>query len=225
MKTFVKICGLTTIEDARVAVKAGADLLGFILYPKSPRYVSPRQIAQITTELQHEPAFHNRSIPIQTVGVFVNEDEKDISQALHMAGLDLAQLHGDEPSSMLRTFAGRSYKAMRPVDAKEARNQAKAYALASLTPATENRVPRWLLDAYEPGIYGGTGKRADWHNAAELAQEFPGLLLAGGLTAANVAKAIQSVQPWGVDVASGVELEPGKKNHQAVYDFVRAAKS
>lgn len=229
MKTFIKICGLTNIEDARVAVEAGADLLGFIIYPKSPRYVSPPQIAEIITTIRHEQGKGADKKLVQTVGVFVNENEEDIQQILDDTGLDLVQLHGDEPPSMLQSmrslYPHRAYKALRPEDEIEANEQAKQYANSGVTSshASVDR-PIWLLDAYEAGIYGGTGKRADWQSAAKLARVYPGLLLAGGLRAENVAKAIQHVQPWGVDVASGVESEPGQKDHQAIWDFVSAAK-
>lgn len=224
MKTFIKICGLTNIEDARVAVEAGADLLGFILYPKSPRYVSPTQITEIITTLRSEQlAAPTKKAMAKTVGVFVNESEQSITQILKSTGLDLVQLHGDETPEMLQSFSGRAYKALRPADAIEASAQAQQYADPALDSDHDSSTPRWLLDAYEEGVYGGTGKRANWESAAKLARAHPGLLLAGGLDAENVAKAIQSVRPWGVDVASGVEREPGKKDHQAVRRFILAA--
>ena len=224
MKTFIKICGLTNIEDARIAVEVGADLLGFILYPKSPRYVSPAQIAEIITTIQREQEESTSAMRFKTVGVFVNESAQHIGDILEKTGLDLVQLHGDESpdmhQSMLGAYPQRVYKALRPADESEANDQAEWYVKGDAMPFHER--PSWLLDAYEAGVYGGTGKRADWDSAAKLAKAYPGLLLAGGLRADNVAKAIQHVGPWGVDVASGVEREPGKKDHQAVRNFVEA---
>lgn len=229
MKTFIKICGLTNIEDARVAVEAGADLLGFILYPKSPRYVAPLQIAEIISTIEQVQAQVPNQKRVKTVGVFVNESEEHICHILESTGLDLVQLHGDESpamhQSMLRAYPQRAYKALRPADEIEANEQAEQYADSGSdsSPTALPDRPSWLLDAYEAGLYGGTGKRADWDSAAKLAKAYPGLLLAGGLRAENVAKAIQHVQPWGVDVASGVEREPGRKDHQAIWDFIAAA--
>jgi phosphoribosylanthranilate isomerase len=232
--TRVKICGITNLADARVAVEAGADLLGFILYPRSPRYVEPGKIKKIikaiTTELEDSglkigvAAGESPSPNLQSsilkfprfVGVFVNEPLPRVAAILAEAGLDYAQLHGDETPEMVAALEGRGFKALRPADADAATAQAERYA--GLGPAPG---PRWLVDAYDPHEYGGTGKRADWHVAAELARRYPGLLLAGGLTPDNVAAAIRTVRPWGVDVSSGVERSPGQKDHEKVRAFIR----
>lgn len=210
----VKICGITNLDDALVAVEAGADLLGFILYPKSPRYIVPAAIARIVARIKadHAPA-------IRCVGVFVNEPLEVIRAILAEASLDYAQLHGDEPPALLDALPGRAYKALRPATAAEATAQANTFARTA--PA---HGPRLMVDAYDPAEYGGTGKKADWTAAATLARRHPGLLLAGGLTPDNVAAAIRTVQPWGVDVASGVEASPGHKDHAKVRAFVRHAK-
>jgi len=215
----VKICGITNRADAALAVEAGADLLGFIFYAKSPRYVEPDTVQEIITHvkaIRGQPAER----PPRFVGVFVNEPFERISAILTETGLDYAQLHSDEDPDLVKRFRGRAFKALRPDSASEARHEADEYA--HLGPADG---PRWLLDAYDPKAYGGTGKKADWTVAAQLAKQYPGLLLAGGLTPDNVADAIQTVQPWGVDVSSGVEAEPGRKEHARVRAFIARAKS
>ncbi|MCB0084520.1 MAG: phosphoribosylanthranilate isomerase [Caldilineaceae bacterium] len=207
--TTIKICGLTNLADALVATQAGADLLGFIFFPKSPRYVSPETTATIILEVRAaNPA-------IKTVGVFVNEPAERIVAVMTATGLDYAQLHGDETADWFGPLPGRCYKGLRPADGAEAASQAAAFAPLSTIDGL-----RWMLDAYDPAAYGGTGQRADWHTAATLARQYPGLLLAGGLTPENVAQVIQLVQPWGVDVASGVEAEPGRKDHAKVQAFI-----
>lgn len=215
MSTFVKICGITNTDDARIALDAGADLLGFIFYPKSPRYVEPEQVAQIIQSLQGE----TDALP-KFVGVFVNETPERIRTMLDEIGLNYAQLHSEEAPDVLQELRPRAFKALRPADAAAAEREAALYA--DLGPADG---PRWLIDAYDPNAYGGTGKRADWHTAAALARRYPGLLLAGGLTPENVADAVRTVHPWGVDVSSGVEAEPGRKDHARVRQFLQAVRA
>jgi phosphoribosylanthranilate isomerase len=211
----IKICGITNLTDATVAVNAGADLLGFILYPKSPRYVTPEIVATIVAALRAQA----RTVPLPLlVGVFVNATPDTVSQVLESTGLDLAQLHGDEPPAHLTALDGRGFKALRPANRDEALAAAEQYW--ELGPS---HGPRLLLDAFAPMAYGGTGQVADWSLAAGLAQRYPGLLLAGGLTPDNVGAAITAVQPWGVDVSSGVEAAPGRKDHWKVRAFVEAA--
>ena len=217
----VKICGITNFDDARVALEAGADYLGFILYPKSPRYIAPEKVREVRLEIADwvsQSLIPNPQSP-RLVGVFVNERVEYIAETLAFSALDYAQLHGDEPPEFLQQLAGKAYKAVRPADAESARDAAARFASLGLDDG-----PQLLIDAYDPAEYGGTGKKADWHVAAELAQRHPRLMLAGGLTAANVAQAIRAVRPWAVDVASGVEASPGRKDHDAVRAFVRAAK-
>lgn len=229
---YVKICGITNLADARVAVEAGADLLGFIFYPKSPRYVAPDTVAEIVREIRDgrlgsNSASANLPSPISNlqsstpkfVGVFVNESSARISEILTFAQLDYAQLHGNETPIMLTQLAGRAYKALRPANAAEAVVGADQFA--RLGPVDG---PRVMIDAYDPNLYGGTGKTADWDVVSALARRYPGILLAGSLTAENVASAMQRVQPWGVDVSSGVEAAPGRKDHAKVRAFVQAAK-
>ncbi len=210
--TVVKICGLTNLDDAQCAVEAGAELLGFILYPKSPRFIPPACIAPITAALRElAPA-------VVMVGVFVNATPDDVARALDEAGLHLAQLSGDEPPDHLRALQGRAYKAVREAA------QADIYLSAIQNPKSrvQNR-PDLLLDANHPTLYGGSGMRADESLAATLSRQCR-LLLAGGLTPDNVADAIRVARPWGVDVSSGIESAPGRKDHAKVRAFIAAAK-
>lgn len=212
--TIVKICGLTNLEDALVAAAAGADLLGFILYPKSPRYVAPEAITEILAGVR--AAF---PAPPRSVGVFVNAPTTQVLAVLDHTGLDLAQLHGDESAAEVAALAGRGFKAVRPAGFEDALALAKAYAAIGASAG-----PAMLIDAYDPHAYGGTGQRSDWTAAAAVAQRVSHLLLAGGLTPDNVAAAVQAVRPWGVDVASGVEASPGRKDHAKVRAFIAAAR-
>lgn len=208
--TVVKICGITTLEDALAAVEAGADLLGFNFYPPSPRYLSPEACARITAGLRK---FGSRA---RTVGVFVNAPAYDILRILDGCELDLAQLSGDEPAGLLQALAGRGFKAIRPTSARAAQEALQAYPHPDSPPAL-------LLDAWKPGEFGGTGVTGDWAIARSLSVQVP-LLLAGGLHPANVGEAIGQVRPWGVDVASGVEASPGRKDPQKMAAFVDAAR-
>lgn len=199
----VKICGITALEDALAAVEAGADLLGFNFYPKSPRYLTPEACVRLVASL---PA------PVLKVGVFVNEPAGDVARILAECGLDLAQLHGDEPPGELQSLGGRAFKAFRGLGQQHAE-------FAAAGPGA----PAFLIDGYSPALYGGTGQTADWSAARAIAEQYP-ILLAGGLTPENVGVAIAQAQPWGVDVASGVESAPGRKEHARVHAFIQAAK-
>lgn len=210
MTVKVKICGLTNLVDAQVALDAGADFLGFILYAKSPRYITPAQLAQLLADLE-VPA------QVQTVGVFVNTPTAEVITTLQETGLKLAQLHGDEAETALATLDGRGYKVLRPVD-DSAAQQASLFTSYPMSTA-----PQLMLDAYLPNAFGGTGHQVDWSLAATVAQTTPRLMLAGGLKAANVQVAIEKVMPWAVDVASGVESAPGRKDHDQVRAFVANA--
>jgi phosphoribosylanthranilate isomerase len=152
------------------------------------------------------------------VGVFVNTPPREVQYALYTAGLHYAQLHGDEGAEQLAELRGRAYKALRPTSPEAALDGAVQYG--GLGPGGG---PQLLIDAYHPAEYGGTGARADWRAAAAVARQVPRLLLAGGLTPQNVAAAVEAVHPWGVDVSSGVEAAPGRKDHQKLREFVRAA--
>jgi phosphoribosylanthranilate isomerase len=211
----VKICGLTNSVDACAAAQAGANYLGFIFYPPSPRSVTAEAVVEIVRELgEHRPVL---------VGVFVNESPAQIAAILARCGLDLAQLSGDETPSAVgdptSPLYGRSYKALRPASRIEAEADAEWFVPPRLHPEQ----PALLLDTYHPTLRGGTGRIADWSIAAELAAAVPRLMLAGGLTPENVAQAVAQVRPYAVDVASGVEAAPGRKDHDAVRAFIAQA--
>jgi phosphoribosylanthranilate isomerase len=224
----VKICGITNLEDALVAVEAGADYLGFIFYPESKRAIMP-QAAQIIVEVLRSEV----DCPF-LVGVFVNETSERMADIMDMCDLDFAQLSGEEVPALIGETAspifGVAYKALRPASLTEAEVEAEWF----LPPNYEAEIkrqkddggrPSILLDTFHPTLRGGTGETGNWAMAAKLAQDIPGLMLAGGLTADNVAEAVRQVRPYGVDVASGVEASPGKKDHDLVRAFVLNAKT
>jgi phosphoribosylanthranilate isomerase len=206
----IKICGLTHLDDALAALDAGADYLGFNFYPHSPRSISPRACATIVSSI----ARSRRPSSVTAVGIFVNEAPARIAALLDECGLDLAQLHGDESPAHLTLLWGRAFKAFRGTA-----DGTDFAAFAKISPG----VPALLIDGYTPHAYGGTGQKADWSAARAVAAQFP-VFLAGGLTPENVAEAIAQVNPWGVDVASGVESAPGRKDHVKVRAFVQAAR-
>ena len=219
----VKICGLTRFEDALVALQAGADYLGFIFYPPSPRAITPEAAASLITHLR--AAFPPGPWPLapRFVGVFVNEPPAAAAAILDGCGLDLAQLSGDEPAADVTDPAsplfGRAYKALRPRTPDEAEAGAARFAAS---PGGDG--PCLLLDTPHGRLYGGTGETGDWGIAAALAARLPGLMLAGGLTPANVAAAVAAVRPFAVDVAGGVERAPGLKDADRVRAFIANAK-
>jgi phosphoribosylanthranilate isomerase len=212
----IKICGITNWEDARAAALAGADFLGFIFYPHSPRYVTPELAGQIIT------ALHSEGLTVITVGVFVDAPLAEIERTMLRAGLDLAQLHGNEPATQVQALRGRAFKALRPRPGEKVEADVFPYLSAGPEVAW---APQLLLDTYHSGAYGGTGQVGDWQLARALAQRCQRLLLAGGLTPDNVAQAIAEVRPWGVDVSSGVEASPGRKDHGRVRTFIAAARA
>ena len=202
--TKIKICGIKTIQDALVAMDAGADLIGFNFYPKSPRYVDVGMCRNIMSVLR-------RYGRVTCVGVFVNASVAEILATMDTLGLNLAQLHGDESSEMIKALIGKGFKAFRGIP-------------ESVDGFARSESPAFLVDASVKGLYGGSGVTADWSGAAELAKKYP-LLLAGGLTPENVAEAVKQVKPWGVDVASGVESAPGEKDARKMKAFVRAVRA
>jgi phosphoribosylanthranilate isomerase len=214
----VKICGLTNLADAQAAVAAGADYLGFIFYPPSKRSITVAAAAEVVAALRARPG-----CPV-LVGVFVNETAEQMAEVLDRVGLDLAQLSGDETPNLIgdpdSPLYGRSFKALQPTTLAEAAAEAEWY----VPPELAAHQPSLLLDAYHPTLRGGTGRVADWDLAARLAATVPQLMLAGGLHPENVAAAVQQVRPFAVDVASGVEAAPGRKDHEKVRAFVQAAK-
>jgi phosphoribosylanthranilate isomerase len=219
--TKVKICGLTNLEDALVAVQAGADLLGFIFHKPSPRYVAPEVVKDVVFSIKSQVSSKvNQTLP-KFVGVFVNASLETVARTLDDCQLDAAQLHGDESPEFIKHFEGRAFKALRPQSQEEADALIQQY-LPSET-ISYSLLPDFLIDAYHPTLYGGTGHVTDWTMAANIARQHS-IMLAGSLTPANVAKAIQAVRPWGVDVSSGVEATKGKKDHVEVRAFVKAVR-
>lgn len=202
--THIKICGITNLPDAFCAIDAGADYLGFNFHPASPRSIEPEACRKITAVLRKECPL------VKRVGVFVNMPLERVRSLLESCGLDLAQLHGDESPADLAALGTRAFKAFRGVPA-----EVDGYA--------RREAPALLVDAAVKDAYGGTGVTADWAAAAELAKKFP-LFLAGGLNPENVAAALRQVNPWGVDVASGVESSPGRKEPHKLEAFIRAAR-
>ena len=198
----VKICGITSMEDALQAVQAGADALGFVFYEKSPRNLYPEQAASIISEL---PPF------VQAVGLFVNAGAGFVNETADRCRLDLVQLHGDEPPDYCELIRRRVIKAFRVKD------------ITSLDPVRNYSIAGILLDAFSPKAYGGTGLTFNWEVAQEAGQYGP-VILAGGLTPENVRQAVERVNPYGVDVSSGVETAPGRKDPEKVRDFIRQAK-
>lgn len=214
----VKICGITNLDDALVAVEAGADYLGFIFYPPSKRTTNVVDVAGMVGQLRQRPF-----CPL-LVGVFVDETAVYMADVLDRCQLDLAQLSGNEVPKLIgdpdSPIYGRCYKALRPTSLAEAQADAEWFLPPQLFPGQ----PSLLLDTYHPTLPGGTGETGDWPISAQLAQELPGIMLAGGLTPNNVATAVAQVRPFAVDVASGVEARPGQKDHGRLRAFIANAK-
>ncbi len=195
----IKICGITNMEDAVMAFAYGADALGFIFYEKSPRYVSPETAIRIIRNLPDD---------ISKVGVFVNHDIHAVRQIYEFCGLDLIQLHGDESPAYCREFSQSILiKAISPRN-EEDLGIVKRYGVKAV-----------IIDARESGLYGGTGKKSNWELAAKL-KEMHLLVLSGGLNAGNILEGIRTVSPHAVDVNSGVELSPGKKDPKQVQSMI-----
>jgi len=199
----VKICGITRPEDARLAVAAGADALGFVFHPGSPRCVAPEAVRDMVRGL---PPF------VLAVGVFVDETPDRMNELAAFCGLDRIQLHGSEPQAVADSLSRPVIKAVRVRDRE------------SLETLDRFRCRAFLLDTHDPEAPGGTGKAFDWRLAAEAVARGHRVILAGGLTPENVAQAVRQVRPYGVDVSSGVEQEPGRKDPEKVRAFIRAAK-
>lgn len=201
----IKICGITNMDDAIMAFAYGADALGLIFYEKSPRYLTPEAARRIVQNLPDA---------ISKVGVFVNHDIHAVREIYEFCGLDMIQLHGDESPDYCREFP-------------------QAILIKAISPRTEEDlsivnnycVRAVMIDARESGIYGGTGKKSNWDLAVKLKEMRP-LVLSGGLNAGNILQAIRKVSPHAVDVNSGVELSPGKKDPkkvQSIIEIVHAA--
>jgi phosphoribosylanthranilate isomerase len=204
MTVKVKICGITNVEDALAAVDAGADALGFMFYAPSPRCVTMERAAKIIQEL---PPF------VARVGVFVDPTEEEVRHAITGCGIDTLQFHGDESPEFCRRFGLKAIKAFRIRD-RESLKATAAYPGQA-----------WLLDSFVTDKPGGTGERFNWDLAKEAVQQSHRVILAGGLTPENAAEAVRRVQPYGLDVSSGVESAPGRKDAVKVRAFIAAAKA
>ena len=190
----IKICGITNAADARDAVAAGATAVGFNFYAKSPRYIRPEALSEWIGEVPTE---------VLRVGVFVNTAADEVADVMARCRLEVAQLHGAAVGPAgVRTWL--------------ARNVGESFRVEDLTNSPE----AWLLDAPGGALYGGTGETFDWNRARGIARR---IVLAGGLDAGNVARAIEAVKPWGVDACSRLETSPGKKDKSKVNAFVAAA--
>jgi phosphoribosylanthranilate isomerase len=204
MSVRVKICGITSVADGLAAAEAGADMIGLMLFEGSPRHITIAQAAEISRAL---------SPFVLKVGVFVNPTESEVMEAIATCGLNLLQFHGDEPSDFCTQFGLMSVKALRVQNAE------------SISALENYATDAFLLDAYSKSGLGGTGEKFNWDLAIEAQRFNKPIFLAGGLTPENVAEAVRQVRPFAVDVSSGVESAPGKKDAAKVRAFIAAAKS
>jgi phosphoribosylanthranilate isomerase len=200
----IKICGITRLEDAKAAASLGVDALGFIFYPKSPRYIKPEAAAAIIKEL---PPFISR------VGVFVDEEVDKVMKIAAESGIDTVQLHGTESPRYCE-------KISLPV--------VKAFSIepnTDLNLLAKYRVNGFLLDTWSAGSRGGTGKTFDWSIASAACTKFHHVILAGGLNPSNLVEALSTVAPYGVDINSGVEIKPGVKNPHKMREAVKVIRA
>ena len=201
----IKICGITNLADARFAAGAGADYLGYIQFPDSPRYILPERVAEI-----REWVFG-----AQSVGVFVNDGPDTINRAVSIAGFDLVQLHGDESVATCEAVGKPVIKAFRVRDGES------ADAVSHRMEPYLDCAAHFLVDTWSENQFGGTGRQMDLQVAATLARRFP-IFLAGGLDPENVSQAVREVRPFGVDVSSGLEAAPGEKDFDRINAFMEA---
>jgi len=200
----IKICGITNLEDALASLFSGADAIGFVFYKKSPRYISPLKARNIARILPKK---------IMRVGVFVDEDIKTVKKTARLCSLDMLQFHGNESSGYCRKFKG--YKIIKAFSVKEGLDLAKI---------SEYKGCGCLFDSYSKKLPGGTGKKFNWHLLKKLDKIKKPVFLSGGLTAANVAKAIKLLKPDWVDVSSALERAPGKKDIKKIKKFIQAVR-
>lgn len=205
--TFIKICGITNVDDALAAVAAGADALGFNFFKPSPRYVTPQTAREIVKQLP---------LSVLTVGVFVNEESPQAVRSIASdAGVTALQLHGDESPSYCRELAADRYVIKTLSVSNDFEIQmAQAYKVQAI-----------MLDTKHSALRGGTGRVFDWSIAREVNHVVPKLFLAGGLSPENIDEAIETVRPYAVDACSALEDEPGRKNHDRMRAFVELARS
>lgn len=203
----VKICGNTTLEDAQKAVQFGADALGFVFFKKSPRFISPGEVNRIIKKI---PPF------VSCIGVFVDRNKKEVKEIANECRLDGLQFHGNESVEYCREFI-KQYKIIKAIKIKDENS------LKNIVPY-EN-MDAILLDTYRKDLPGGTGKKFNWELVIKTKENYDiPLILAGGLTPDNIETAIEKVNPYAVDVANGVEKEPGKKDYKLMEAFIRKSK-
>ena len=207
-RLLVKICGIRSLEDARFAAASGADAVGFVFWYMSPRRVDPEQAAAITAQLPDQ---------VLRVGVFVDAPRDEIERVSQLVGLDLLQLHGEEPPEALEGLSRPALKAVR-VGPRFTAEEALRYSKTAQGIVVDTRLPGQTL------MPGGTGVPFDWSLVANLAEQVPFLMLAGGLSPTNVAQAVRAVRPDAVDVSSGVERMPGRKDPAQVKAFIEASR-
>lgn len=198
----VKVCGITNSEDALCAVRLGASALGFIFYEKSPRFITPREAGEVIRQI---PPF------VTKVGVFVNAGADYLREARDAAGFDIYQFHGDETPEFCAAFGEDYIKVIRVKDA------------GSLDTVELYDTDAFLFDTYSPDAYGGTGENFSWDVLSSRKLEGKFVILSGGLNPDNVRDAIRAVNPYAVDVSSGVESSPGVKDHLEIKRFIEAA--
>jgi phosphoribosylanthranilate isomerase len=201
----VKICGITNLKDAQAAIRWGADCIGFVFWPKSPRYIQPGRASQIAKELPDS---------VCKVGVFVDEKEAEVRKVARLCKLDALQFHGKESPSYCNKF--KDYSVIKAFRIKGAR---------SLKDIARYRVDYYFLDAFRPGKPGGTGRTFDWRQAVKAKKFGRPIILSGGLGPENVTSAIKRVRPYMVDASSGLEKAPGKKDHRLLKEFIHKVKS
>jgi phosphoribosylanthranilate isomerase len=210
----IKICGIRSFKAAMQAIEAGVNIIGFNFYPQSPRYISPGECMRLVVKL--ETALREEMSRVTMMGVFVNSERDNMHAIFRDCHLDMIQLSGDEPPDVLELLGERSFKVLRPTSFEEFDDAVKRYPRRTMAPA-------WMIDRFRLGQYGGTGEPVPPSLARKIAQTTP-ILLAGGLTPSNVAETIRYVLPWGVDVASGVESEPGVKDPEKMRAFIQAVR-
>jgi phosphoribosylanthranilate isomerase len=213
--TWVKICGMTNLEDALTAVDAGADAVGFVFYEKSPRKISVEAAREIVEKLPES---------VEKIGVFVNESEDSICAIADGAGLTAVQMHGDDEDPHVADLVVERHPRLKVLVAISIHDPSPVGWASIWDPDV---VHAFLVDSGTPSKHGGTGVAFDWRASIRTLDEikrFGQLVLAGGLMPANVAEAIGLLKPWGVDVVSGVEAKPGKKDPEKVRAFVRAVR-
>lgn len=204
MSIKIKICGITRFEDAKIAANLGVDALGFIFYKNSPRYIDPSNAAEIIKQL---PPFISR------VGVFVNESVDEISSIIKISGINTLQLHGSESPEFCKHFS-------LPV--------IKSFSIkpdCDLSIIDTYLTSGILLDTWNNSMHGGSGKTFDWKIARNICNKFNNVIIAGGLGPANIEEAINSLNPYGVDINSGVEISPGIKNPHKMRELVHIIKN